>query len=211
MSAKKSVGMKAVVLLLAVVLLIGCTVGGTLAWLIAQSETVTNTFTVGNINIELKEHALGTDGKLTETEITAINTYKILPGTEQPKDPFVRIAANSEDCWVFVQIKETNNTASADLKYVTWAIADGWTLLESKDGVSTYYRTQSYTTATDAQTYAILSKNQVAYSSDLTKAMIDSLQNNTPTLIFKAFAVQSDAATSASAAWGKVASNEKLS
>ena len=46
---KKSVSMKVVVLLLAVVLLIGCTIGGSVAYLMANTNTVTNTFVVGNI------------------------------------------------------------------------------------------------------------------------------------------------------------------
>ena len=49
MYAKKNLSMKVVVLLLAVVLLIGCVAGGTLAYLMAKSSIVTNTFVVGDI------------------------------------------------------------------------------------------------------------------------------------------------------------------
>lgn len=212
MYAKKNAGAKIIVLLLAAALLIGGTIGGSLAWLVAKSDTVTNTFSVGNITIELKEHAL-VNGELdANTEVITADTYKVLPGTEQPKDPFVRIAANSEACYVFVQIKETNNTASDSLKYVTWAIADGWTQLgTTTNGVSTYYRTTNYSTSNKAETYGILDKNKVAYSSGLTKAMIDSLNTNKPTLTFKAFAVQAEAAAEASAAWNEVPASEKLS
>ena len=210
MHAKK-ISIKALVLLLAVVMLIGCTVGSTFAWLIATSDPVTNTFAVGNINIELKEHTLDANGTLTQTETDALDIYKVLPGTAQSKDPFVRVKADSENCWVFVQIKESNNSATENLKYVTWSVADGWTLLETANGVSTYYRTVNYATSASAQTYPVLTNNEVTYSSNLTKAMLDALGTAKPTLTLKAFAVQEGAAATATAAWAEIASSEKLS
>ena len=46
---------KLVVAMLAVTLLIGCAIGGTVAWLTDKTTAVTNTFTYGDINIELTE------------------------------------------------------------------------------------------------------------------------------------------------------------
>ena len=110
MKSKKSVSMKAVVVLMALVLLIGCGVGGTLAWLMDKTEAVTNTFTVGDINIDLNEHALDENGKLTITTTNKnLTDYKILPGTSQAKDPFVTVKKDSEACWVFVKIVEKDN------------------------------------------------------------------------------------------------------
>ena len=74
---------KALLVLLALVLVIGCTVGGTLAWLTAKTETVTNTFTVGDIGTLTLEEATGTvieDGK---------KSYTIVPGMDIAKDPKV--------------------------------------------------------------------------------------------------------------------------
>ena len=50
---RRSVGMKTFVAMLALGLVIGCAGGGTVAWLTAQTEPVVNTFTYGDINIEL--------------------------------------------------------------------------------------------------------------------------------------------------------------
>ena len=232
MYAKKGMSMKAVALLLAVVLLIGGAVGGTIAWLTATSGTVTNTFTVGDVNIELKEHDLKADGTLDEdTEVTEENTYKIVPGATQPKDPFVRVKANSEDSWIFVQVKEVNNSVSGNesvSKYVEWAIANGWTKLgETTNGVSTYYRSTNYTTSTEDVTYYVLNGDNtkgangyVSYNSALTKANIEALDadkdgsvanTEMPQLIFKAFAVQAEAATTAANAWNQIDTNAKLS
>ena len=238
MYAKKSNGKKIIVTLLAVVLLIGGTIGGTLAWLSATSGKVINTFTVGDVNIELKEHALKADGTLdTSSEVTEENTYyKIVPGDTQPKDPFVRVKENSEDSWIFVQIQEVNNTVAGNAnaaKYVTWEIAEGWTELEeTTDGVSTYYRSSNYTTDTtvdviyyvlkgDANKTEDTGKNGfVSYDSDLTKTNIEVLdtdkdgsieETEMPQLIFKAFAVQKEAGSDATAAWNQIASGDKLS
>lgn len=238
MKSKKSVSMKAVVVLMALVLLIGCGVGGTLAWLMDKTDAVTNTFTVGDINIKLYEHELSADGKFTETETKTINTYKILPGTSENKDPTVEVLKNSEDCYVFVQVQEVNNVAAKDIsgnvthKYVTWEI-DGavWTELnKNADGtITTYYLTNNYTlNNTTNVTFNVLKGKSVSYGDSLTKEMIEQIYktdvvdgqtvikvgeidpNKQPKLIFKAFAVQKEAADTAAAAWEKVPPAEHL-
>lgn len=229
MYAKKSNAKKIIVTLLAVVMLIGGTIGGTLAWLSATSGTVTNTFTVGNIWIDLYEHTRDNDGKLTTTEVKALSDYKIIPGTSEEKDPTVEVLANSENCWVFIQVQELNNVAATDdtgattHKYVTWNIdSDVWTKLSESNGVVTYYATTSYTTQNTDKTYDVLSDKKVSYGDSLTKAMIDLLYakddngniivntEKQPQLNFKAFAVQAEAGTAASAAWAQIPTTEYL-
>lgn len=213
--AKKSLSMKVVVLLMAAVLLIGCSVGGTLAWLIANSETVTNTFVVGDINIKLEE-----DGAVIDKNdgIFKNNNFKVLPGTTQAKDPKVVVEAGSEACWLFVQVKEENNTATSGRKYVTWAINNEWTELSTENGVTTYYIEQGALTAEGATSVShnVIKDSTVSYSEYLTKADMDELDAKEgqgakqPQLTFKAFAVQKEAATTAAEAWGKVDASAKL-
>lgn len=244
MKSKKSVSMKAVVVLMALVLLIGCGVGGTLAWLMDQTKTVTNTFTVGDINIDLKE-TVGEDSKSAADNAVENNNFKILPGTSQAKDPTVIVEAGSEACYVFVQVQEINNIARAaddsatapvsELKYVTWEIDDAnWKQLGNvKNGVYTYYLSQSALTAEDAEKkeYAVLngdtsnSSGVVTYDQQLTKDMIEKIYDKDgkidpdkqPQLIFKAFAVQMEAgsegnddAAKAAKAWEQVPETERL-
>ncbi len=219
--AKKSLSMKVVVLLMAAVLLIGCSVGGTLAWLIANSETVTNTFVVGDINIALTE--TGTDNNGVN------NNFKVLPGTTQAKDPFVRFTSDSEACWLFVQVQEVNNSTGNDegegvaTEYITYSVS-GWTLLEEDKGIAVYYKKLENVTAKDT-IYYVLDDNEVSYSEYLTKADMDKLdatdgqEAKQPKLIFKAFAVQLEAANdvdkteaqNATIAWDKVDVGAKLS
>ena len=235
MYAKKNSRKKIIVALLAVVLLIGCGIGGTLAWLLDTTETVSNTFTVGNIWIDLYEHTRGTDGELTETETKKLSDYKIIPGTSEKKDPTVEVLAKSESCWVFIQVQELNNVAATDdtgattHKYVTWEIdSTVWTKLSENNGVVTYYATPStgaptsYTTSPTDKTYNVLSNETVSYGDSLTKDMIDKLYTTDsegnitvdtakqPQLNFKAFAVQAGAGTDAATAWAQIPATEYL-
>ena len=46
---------KGIALALVLVLLLGCGIGGTIAWLLDTTPTVTNTFTVGKVDLTLVE------------------------------------------------------------------------------------------------------------------------------------------------------------
>lgn len=170
---------KTLALVLALTLLVAGVVGGTLAWLTDQTAEVKNTFTVGDINIGL-------------TETTA--DYKMVPGNTIAKDPTVTVKANSEACWLFVKVTESENLDT----FITYAIADGWTELES--GV--YYREVSASAAD--QTFSVLAGNAVTVKSDVTKTMLETAKTDAPTLTFQAYAVQKDNVASASDAWAKV-------
>ena len=170
---------KTLALVLALTLLVAGVVGGTLAWLTDRTAEVKNTFTVGDINIDL-------------TETTA--DYKMVPGNTIAKDPTVTVKANSETCWLFVEVTESENLNN----FITYTIANGWTELES--GV--YYREVSASNAD--QTFPVLAGNTVTVKSDVTKTMLETAKTDAPTLTFKAYAVQKDNVASASDAWAKV-------
>lgn len=175
---------KLVVAMLAVTLLIGCAIGGTVAWLTDKTTAVTNTFTYGDINITL-----------TETK-PANQQAKIIPGVNIEKDPKVTVEKDSEACWLFVKVEEAG-TFVADK--VTYSIADGWT---QGDGTNipenVYYREVGAVTGdTD---FVVLKDNKVTVSNTLTKEDIKSITTN-PTLTFTAYAVQKDAVQTAAAAW----------
>ena len=172
---------KKVLSIVAVVLVLCCAIGGTLAWLTDKTDPVVNTFTVGDINIELKE--------------TTTN-YKMVPGNTITKDPKVTVKANSEACWLFVKVEKSANFDS----FMTYEMADGWTALPGVDGV--FYRDVAATTA--ATDFSVLKDNSVSVKNDVTKTMLNGLNEPTfPTLTFTAYAVQKDNVTSAADAWAK--------
>lgn len=102
---------KLIVLIVAVALIAAVGVGSTLAYLTAQTDTVTNTFTVGKyadnaLNIwEHKATQQGTDGNyVAGPDEVKGNTYSdILPGATLAKDPFLRLAANSPTSYLFMK------------------------------------------------------------------------------------------------------------
>ena len=185
---RRSVGMKTFVAMLALVLVIGCAVGGTVAWLTAQTGPVVNTFTYGDINIDLKE--------------TTGNDYKIIPGVDIEKDPKVIVKANSEACWLFVKVEEGGTFVD---RKVTYSIAKGWTRGNGTDiPENVYYRkVDAVTSDTD---FAVLKDNKICVSENLTKSDIQSITVQ-PKLTFTAYAVQQDGITDVADAWAKANPN----
>ena len=66
--ARKSMGRKALVVLSLMMVLAVAAVGGTVAWLTATTTAVTNTFTVGDINITVKTDAPTVEKKVLEDD-----------------------------------------------------------------------------------------------------------------------------------------------
>lgn len=186
---------KALLLALCAVLLVAVSVLGTMAYLTSTTQVITNTFTVGNINIELTE---------TKPEN---KQAKIIPGVDIEKDPKVTVKANSEACWLFVEVKQ-EGTFVADK--VTYSIADGWT---KGDGTNiptdVYYRSVDAVT-TDTGFYVLAGNTAhpngvVTVRDTLTKAEVDDITDkNQPKLTFTAYAVQKEGIDTAAAAWEKV-------
>lgn len=99
---------KALVLFLCAVLLVAGSVAGTLAYLQAKSDVVQNTFTVGDVQIDLDEADVNEYGvKLNDNRVKA-NDYKLLPGHTYVKDPTVTVKADSEESYIrmFVTINK---------------------------------------------------------------------------------------------------------
>lgn len=211
----KKKAVKLLSILLAAALLIGASIGGTLAYLSAKSDTVVNTFTVGNINITLKETGAKETG--TDTGIFA-KSLKMVPGNDIAKDPTVTVEGGSEDCYLFVKITEgdeaakliatTSNKDNNGGTYITYDVATGWTAVDGEDSV--YYRTVS--ADTEDQHFYILSagdaakgleKGYVHVEETVTKAMMDNDTNvGELSLTFTAYAVQKDN-LSLVQAWGQ--------
>ncbi len=186
MRKRRGISTKALVALLALVLVIGCSLGGTLAWLVDKTNTVTNTFTVGDINITLSE--------------TTGNDYMILPGVNILKDPKVTVEANSEACWLFVQVKEDNWPVFNGVRKADYQPADGWKPLDEENHPGVYYRDVDAATAEKGVAYGVLLNNEVTVSDTLTKAEINGITTK-PQLTITAYAVQKEGVATVEQAW----------
>lgn len=174
----------------AIALVACCVIGGTLAWLTDKTDPITNTFTVGDVNIDLTE----TDGTLTSD---GSRSFHIVPGVDIDKDPTVTVKAGSEDCYLFVKIDESANWIDG----MTYSVDRdaGWLDLPGVSGV--YYQEVS---ASDAdQVINVLTNQKVVVSDEITKEMLNAIET-APTLTFTAYAVQSAGINSATDAWTEV-------
>lgn len=98
----------------AAMLLVVMSVGGTLAYLQSQSDLVTNTFTVGDVKIKLDEAKVDSEGKKITGEGAARiteNTYHILPAQTYDKDPMVTVLADSESAYIRMFVTVSDITA----------------------------------------------------------------------------------------------------
>lgn len=115
--------------------LVGASVLGTMAYF-TDNDVVTNTFTVGKVDISLDE--LDVDGSTADAERDTENKYHLLPGHEYVKDPTVHIEAGSENCYVFVtvdnQLKDIEWNDDDTYKTISEQInANGWEKLMVND------------------------------------------------------------------------------
>lgn len=178
---------KKVLSIVAVVLVLCCAIGGTLAWLTAKSDVVTNTFAPSGIDIKLEE----TTGK----------DYKMVPGYTISKDPKVTVKDGSEECWLFVKLEKSANFDS----FMTYDMAEGWEAVT--DAPDVYAR--KVLTANFGTAYSVLKGDQVTVKSDVTEVMMEGLNTaNYPTLTITAYASQlhknATETFSASEAWNNI-------
>lgn len=117
---KKNLIITVSLLLIAVI-----SVGVTLAFFSAQTETVTNIFTLGNVSATISEPAWNGD-------------QKMMPGDTDLKDPTITLGATSEPAWVFIKVTVSDAAAlqaavDADdfLQEIATNLAPGWTKMSS--------------------------------------------------------------------------------
>ncbi|MBR2949862.1 MAG: hypothetical protein IKC46_08375 [Lachnospiraceae bacterium] len=205
MKVKKSINTRVVVLLLALVLMIGGVVGGSLAFLMTKSDAVVNTFVAGAIGeLDLDE---------TETAITTAgnNTYLIVPGKDIAKDPYVTYTPTTDgtdvgEVYIFVKVtggswmyNTTNSKFEADS--LSWAVDSNWTYLSD----NVIYRTASAAIAKDAG--YIIADNKIEVADTIKEDDIDNTVTATTGLTFTAYAIQAEGftgTTAAADAWNAV-------
>lgn len=164
---------KPVALLLALVLVLGIAIGGTIAWLTDDTDPVVNTFTTSDIEITLEETGMDDARK---------NSYQMIPGHVIEKDPKVTVDDDSEDCYLYVKLEKSANFDT----YMTYQMAAGWTQLEGVAGV--FYRTVNKTDA--VKSFDVILDNEVTVLPGVTKEQMADAKNNLPTLKVTAYATQ---------------------
>lgn len=193
---------KTLTVLLALVLVIAMSVAGTMAYL-TSTDSVTNTFTVGNVAITLDELDTDDDDNKDDnvpqpngTVRDKANAYKLIPGVTYTKDPTVHVTAGSEDCWLFVQV--VNGISGLEAATVTdgyKTIADqmtdnGWTAVSGAENVYAYN-----TKVSAGANVVVFNQFKIDGTAD-----VSTVTENTKITI-KAYAVQADTFNTAADAW----------
>lgn len=184
---------KTLVIILALTVTMVTAAGGTLAFLYG-TQNVKNTFTYGDIQIDLEE----TDTGLDPDQNPDTNQYPMLPGQPIHKDPKVTVYAGSLDSWLFVELTESWNFAD----YLAYTVADGWEPLEGVPGVFC----RAVDTSSESQTFPVIKDDLIYMKESVTLGQLATLTDaDYPTLTIKAYAIQRSAAieetATAQAAW----------
>jgi hypothetical protein len=178
---------KVILTVLAVVLVFGCGVGATLAWLVAQTNTVTNTFAVGNIAIDLQE-TVGTTGKQSaKLDSVTNNNFKIVPGASEAKDPTVIVEAGSEKCYVYVCVENNlvvngKTVGTLDINTSTWEV------IGTQDNKTVYRYYEVVDAANDKADLPVFTT--VSYDKDISVGDMTILKDKT--VVISAYAHQSE-------------------
>lgn len=197
------------------VLLVCISVGATVAYL-TSTDTVTNTFTVGKVKIELDEAKVGTDGKeLTGEQAARVktNAYKLMPGHSYVKDPTVTVKAKSEESYVRMLVTVTFDKTLTDTTLATQldGIITGYNStawprnaykVDTKDGktVITYeYRYKDTVSAGDTDEKLPALFTGIKVPDDWTNEKLDELGGIKIEIV--AQAIQVDGFANADAAW----------
>lgn len=177
---KKTIGM-----LIALVLVLTCAVGGTLAWLTDKTDTVTNAFTVGGIDITLIETEKP-DGTVVETGVTDW-AAQMLPGETYSKNPTVSVDRTTDvDCYLFVKFVE-NDAAKTYLDYTSMLTKEGsgWVLVPDETDI--WYRVVR--TKDADKSWNLLENDEVTVNAEaVTEKTMDAAKE--ATLSYTAYAVQ---------------------
>ena len=182
---------KLVIAVVALSLALLCAIGGTLAFLVAQSNVVTNTFTYGTITLELSEN--------NKADKDGLEFTNVVPGDEWGKDPVITVVEGSETCYVYVLIDNQLGDAA------TYNIGSAWTKV-GESGTKVLYRYNEIVDATDAaKDLEVFTK--LTFADDLVNDEVDDLAGKN--VVISAYAHQSDntdqtTADTAAIAWANV-------
>jgi len=193
---RRGVNVRPIALALALVLLVGAAVGGTIAWLIDKTAPVTNTFTTAGIDIDLTEtfNTASKEGGQMDTW-----TAQMIPGKEYKKDPVVAVDGTKTDIDVYLFVKfEEKNNASTYLTYTSLLNeANGWDLVDGQTNV--WWR--EVKTTDGIKSWHLLEGDKVTVKNTVTKNNMTDAAN--AELVYTAYAIQKEGFATAELAWAE--------
>ena len=193
------------------------TIAGTTLAYLTSKDTVTNTFTVGNVSIKLDEAKVDEMGKIdtTTNERVKANSYKLIPGHTYAKDPMVTVLKGSEKSYIKMTV--TFSMAKELDAIFAPTGADMTSIFNGYDSTNWIYKDNTKDTVANTRTYEFWYKEAVAAPTadveldalfdsitvpgTITNAQLATIKDMTITV--NAYAIQADGFTNAADAWAK--------
>lgn len=211
MKTKMNNKVKALLMACCAVLLVFASVIGTLAYLTDTTDKVTNTFTVGKVDISLDEECA--EGSQTNDQ----NGYKLhlVPGVPVEKTPVVTVLEGSEACYVRIMMTINNARAVKDIlggenistlfmtNNVEGFNTDDWTVWETLDNSDTLTVELRYKTKVAANDILNAPFTDFVIPATATNTQIANLDNGNTSfeIALEAHAIQSEGFANADKAW----------
>ena len=187
--------------------------GTTLAYLTSKDE-VTNTFTVGNVQIKLDEAKANPDGSLVaNADRVKANSYKLIPGHTYNKDPMVTVLKGSESSYIKMTVT-FSKAAELDAIFAPTG-ADMTSIFNGYDSTNWIYKGNTEDTEANTRTYEFWYKetvaapdadvaldalfDQIKVPGTITGEQLETIEGMTITV--NAYAIQADGFDNAEAAW----------
>lgn len=169
---------KVLTVIASLALVAAISIGGTLAYLSAQTNEVTNTFTFGNMSLTLTE--------------TYTQNSKIYPGAVIDKTPVVSVGAESEPCYVYAKI---NNGFGS---YAALNISSDWSLVAGSNNIYRYTSVVDNSASNTALPLTALFTTVTIDGASVTSANIETVAQST--IVIDAFAYQANGTADTAAA-----------
>lgn len=192
MKTKKKI-LVALALVGCAILLVAGSIAGTIAYLTA-TDSVTNTFTVGNVTIKLDEAPVNANGEKTTGDRVKSNSYHLVPNGTYDKDPTITVAAGSDECYLYAKVVNPIAGVEGATTIAGQLAANGWNVLDAENGIYVYHQEVAKSnTATEVVLF-----EQVTIGENVTNEQLAALSGN---VVITAYAVQTSGFTTAEAAW----------
>ena len=192
-------------------------IGGTMAWLQDETETVTNTFATTGIELKLTEtqYSIGDDGsdvyadEPSEAPVTN-DAYRLIPGKEYTKDPTVTVVDLENDVDVYLFVKFDKGTSDLYLDYTSMLNeTNNWTPLTADDNNNVWYRVVDADATQEEKTFKLIADDKVTVKTNLvelgdkTEGMVE-MPEEAISMTYTAYAIQKEGFATPVDAWNEI-------
>ncbi len=181
---------KILVSLAALALVAAISIGGTLAYL-TSTQSVKNTFTVGNVNITLDEAKVNEYGDpVADAPRVLGNEYKLIPGHTYTKDPTIHVGGLSENCYLFVKVE--NGLGDAESTIATQMVNLGWKPVDDQAGVYAWYGKTTEGAMNATRAIVAAGANVTVFNTFTFGSQADPALYGSAEIVVTAYAIQAD-------------------